>query len=133
MGPSIDHLRGLHLSALTVILGAFAAAALGVLHLHGLLPSSLGGLAVFVTSCPYSAMTGTPCPLCGTVRALGLLLGGAPQASLAVNPLAAALLPAGVVQVAYRAVRVARPAFLWKEELFLLAFGLLPFLFLAFF
>jgi hypothetical protein len=126
MGISADHLRGLHLSALSVLLGAFAAAALGVLHFHELLPSSLGGLAELVTSCPYSTMTRTPCPLCGTVRALSLLVGGELCASLAMNPLAAALLPAGVIQVAYRAIRVVRPSFRWQEELPLLALGLLP-------
>lgn len=39
-------------------------------------------------SCPFHALTGWLCPLCGSLRALHALLLGAPVAALAFNPLA---------------------------------------------
>lgn len=38
-------------------------------------------------SCPFYALTGLLCPLCGSLRALHALLTGAPLAALAFNPL----------------------------------------------
>jgi hypothetical protein len=38
-------------------------------------------------SCPFHALTGWLCPLCGSLRALHALLLGAPAAALAFNPL----------------------------------------------
>ena len=38
-------------------------------------------------SCPFYALTGLLCPLCGSLRALHALLVGAPLAALALNPL----------------------------------------------
>ena len=40
--------------------------------------------------CPFHALTGLPCPTCGTTRALAALCTGRLAASLAWNPLAAA-------------------------------------------
>ena len=38
-------------------------------------------------SCPFYALTGLLCPLCGSLRALHALLTGAPLAALVFNPL----------------------------------------------
>lgn len=38
-------------------------------------------------SCPFHALTGWLCPLCGSLRAAHALLAGAPAAALALNPL----------------------------------------------
>jgi hypothetical protein len=38
-------------------------------------------------SCPFHALTGRLCPLCGSLRALRALFLGAPVAALAFNPL----------------------------------------------
>jgi hypothetical protein len=38
-------------------------------------------------SCPFRALTGWLCPLCGSLRAVHALLRGAPAAALALNPL----------------------------------------------
>jgi hypothetical protein len=38
-------------------------------------------------SCPFHALTGWLCPLCGSLRALHALFQGAPVAALAFNPL----------------------------------------------
>lgn len=38
-------------------------------------------------SCPFHALTGWLCPLCGSLRAVHALLLGAPLAALAFNPL----------------------------------------------
>jgi hypothetical protein len=38
-------------------------------------------------SCPFHALTGWLCPLCGSLRALHALARGAPLAALAFNPL----------------------------------------------
>ena len=45
-------------------------------------------------SCPFHALTGWLCPLCGSLRALHALLLGAPAAALAFNPLTIAGLAA---------------------------------------
>jgi len=38
-------------------------------------------------SCPFHAITGWLCPLCGSLRAIHALLTGSPLAALAFNPL----------------------------------------------
>jgi hypothetical protein len=45
-------------------------------------------------SCPFYALTGLLCPLCGSLRAIHALLTGAPLAALAFNPLLVAGLAA---------------------------------------
>ena len=48
-------------------------------------------------SCPFHALTGWLCPLCGSLRALHALFLGAPVAALAFNPLAIVGLAAGLI------------------------------------
>ena len=48
-------------------------------------------------SCPFHALTGWLCPLCGSLRALHALLTGAPLAALAFNPLTIVLLTAWII------------------------------------
>lgn len=42
--------------------------------------------------CPFRAVTGLPCPTCGTIRAAGHLLRGEFTAAYGTNPLAAAVM-----------------------------------------
>src|SRR5260221_13593579 len=48
-------------------------------------------------SCPFHALTGWLCPLCGSLRALHALLLGAPVAAFSLNPLTTAGVVAGLV------------------------------------
>jgi hypothetical protein len=48
----------------------------------------LPGIAVLLPACPLRALTGLPCPTCGTTRALLALAAGHPAAAIAWNPLA---------------------------------------------
>lgn len=48
-------------------------------------------------SCPFYAITGWTCPLCGSLRAVHALLLGAPLTALAFNPLTIAGLGAWLV------------------------------------
>ncbi len=48
-------------------------------------------------SCPFYALTGLLCPLCGSLRALHALLTGAPLTAFAFNPLLIAGLAAWLV------------------------------------
>jgi hypothetical protein len=48
-------------------------------------------------SCPFSALTGWLCPLCGSLRAVHALLHGAPVAAFALNPLTTVGLAAWLV------------------------------------
>ena len=61
-------------------------------------------------SCPFRAVTGWLCPLCGSLRAVHALLHGAPRAALALNPLATVGIAAGLVAITHDAVRPARTA-----------------------
>lgn len=46
------------------------------------------GLAPFAPRCPFRALTGIPCPTCGTTHAAVALLHGEIGAAVAANPLA---------------------------------------------
>ena len=72
---------GLPLGAILAACGAFAVLAVGLLHLDRL-PVSL---------CVFKAVSGWPCPTCGSTRALGRLLAGDLIGALDMNPLAAVL------------------------------------------
>jgi hypothetical protein len=59
-------------------------------------------------SCPFRALTGWLCPLCGSLRALHALLHGAPRIALALNPLATFGVVAGFGALVHDAVRPTR-------------------------
>ena len=69
---------GLPLGAILAGCGAALALVVGVLHLDRL-PFSV---------CVFKAVTGWPCPTCGSTRALGRLLEGDLPGASAMNPLA---------------------------------------------
>ncbi len=46
-------------------------------------------IAPLLPGCPFNAITGIPCPSCGTTRAALAMLQGRPLLALAFNPLAA--------------------------------------------
>lgn len=48
-------------------------------------------------SCPFHAVTGWLCPLCGSLRAIHALVTGAPLTALAFNPLTIVMLGAWVI------------------------------------
>jgi hypothetical protein len=60
-------------------------ASLSALVLAPVLPA----FARFAPACPLHALTGVPCPTCGSTRAALSLFGGEPLAALAWNPLIA--------------------------------------------
>jgi uncharacterized membrane protein HdeD (DUF308 family) len=59
-------------------------------------------------SCPFFAVTGWLCPLCGSLRAVHALLQGAPRTAWALNPMTTAGLLAGVAAVVADAAHPAR-------------------------
>ena len=56
-------------------------------------------------SCPFHALTGWLCPLCGSLRALHALLAGAPLVALALNPLTTLGVAVAVVAFAHDLLR----------------------------
>jgi hypothetical protein len=72
-------------------------------------------------SCPFHAITGWLCPLCGSLRAAHALLRGAPFAALAFNPLFVVGL--GIWLVARE--RATRVCFSARGLALLIGFGLL--------
>jgi hypothetical protein len=70
-----------------------AAGALSAVALAPVLPV----LARLAPACPFHALTGVPCPGCGTTRAALAFFRGDVAAALAWNPLAATALAAGVL------------------------------------
>jgi hypothetical protein len=112
--------RGIHLATLVFALSLCAVVLLAHLSARGWLGPWLAGGIRFLTLCPYRALTGTPCPLCGTTRAFLFLLQGDLRASLHTNPLAVVLTPMLLAQPIYRLLRVLRPTFKWREEAALL-------------
>jgi hypothetical protein len=75
-------------------------------------------------ACPHLALTGEPCPLCGTVRAALALLAGDVSDSLAHNPLALGLAVAAATQPPYRLLGTLRSVWSWREELVVDGLGL---------
>lgn len=67
-------------------------------------------LAPFAPACPFRALTGVPCPTCGTTHAAVAILHGEIGAAFAANPLAAA---AGIVFVAGGVLAPVWAAFAW--------------------
>ena len=59
-------------------------------------------------SCPFRALTGWLCPLCGSLRALHALVHGAPRVALALNPLTTVGALAGAAALVHDACRPAR-------------------------
>lgn len=51
--------------------------------------------------CPFRAITGLPCPTCGSTRALFAFLGGRPLEALRLNPLAGATMVLAIPYLAY--------------------------------
>ena len=113
--------RGAHLGVLIILMSALSMV---MLSIYAISIDWMEPVLSFLTSCPYRSVSGQPCPLCGTTTATALLFSGEIRASLAVNPLAAAVWPLGLSQLAYRSWRVARPGFALKEELLVDGFGL---------
>ena len=70
-----------------------AAGALSACALAPVLPV----LARFAPVCPFHALTGVPCPGCGSTRAVLALFRGDVAAAFGFNPLAATALAAGIV------------------------------------
>ena len=109
-------IRGLHVAVFAVFAGAWLVVGLAALGTAGALPGPLASAAAFLTSCPYHALTGRPCPLCGVTTAAVALLRGDLEASLALNPLALALATLAVSQPPYRLFRALRPRLSPYEE-----------------
>ncbi|HUT78082.1 MAG TPA: DUF2752 domain-containing protein [Polyangia bacterium] len=105
--PSIsEQARGVHLALLILSLAPWLHLAL----------TAAGALDAFANACPFPALTGEPCPLCGTSRAGLALLSCDLSGSLAHNPLGLGLIVAAVTQPPYRLLRTLRPAWSWREE-----------------
>lgn len=81
----------------------WCAAALGTLALTPLWPS----LTSLLRPCAFRALTGLPCPTCGTTRAALAVLDADLAAAWAVNPLAT------VAVVAFLAGGLVAPAWVW--------------------
>jgi hypothetical protein len=92
---------------------ALAAAAL----LSGFDP----GTTWWFPSCPFHALTGWLCPLCGSLRALRALFLGAPAAALAFNPMTIVGLAAWMLA----RERTAAFCFSARGLAFFIAFGVL--------
>jgi hypothetical protein len=121
--PTPSRIRGIHLALFVIFAGAWLVVGLAALAVAGALPAPLERLAAFLTACPYRAMTGAPCPLCGVTTAALALLHGDVEASLALNPFALALSPLAVSQPVYRLLRALSPRLSLYEELLVTGTG----------
>jgi len=115
--------RNVHLAILVVFAAPWLVVGLTALGTAGALPAPLESFAAFLTSCPYRAIEGRPCPLCGATTAAIALLRGDVYASLSLNPLALALATLAVTQPPYRLFRALRPRFSLYEELLVTGTG----------
>jgi len=120
---SATRIRGVNLAVLVVFAAAWAVVGLTALGVAGALPVSLERATAFLTSCPFRAATGQPCPLCGVTTAALALLCGDVEASLALHPLALALATLAVSQPFYRLLRAVKPRFSLYEELLVTGTG----------
>jgi hypothetical protein len=91
--PHHAALAGLTLAAATVLF-AFDPAATG-----------------WFPSCPFFALTGWLCPLCGSLRAGHALLHGHVSAALALNPLTTVAAAVGFAALAHDGLRPTRSSF----------------------
>lgn len=64
----------------------------------------LRAVAAMLPTCPFHALTGLPCPTCGTTRGVLALVDGRPLDAIAMNPL---VFIGGVCLVSYIAVGMA--------------------------
>ncbi|MCK9461336.1 MAG: DUF2752 domain-containing protein [Proteobacteria bacterium] len=124
MSLSATWIRGVHLALFVIFAAAWAVVGLTALAVAGALPETLERLAAFLTSCPFRAATGQPCPLCGVTTAALALLRGDVEASLALHPAALALATLAVSQPFYRLLRALRPRFSLYEELLVTGTGI---------
>lgn len=74
-----------------------------VLGTAGILGAGWLALGLPTPLCPLHALTGIPCPGCGTTRAAGCLLRGDLPSALGWNPLGTLLLCGALLYVAYAA------------------------------
>jgi Protein of unknown function (DUF2752) len=99
----------------------FIASAVLALAGGGLLAAFDPSTIWWFPSCPFHAITGWECPLCGSLRAIHALVHGAPFAALALNPLTIA----GIAGFALARERTAAFCFSTRGLATLAAFGLL--------
>jgi len=97
--PAVPWTRRVKGPALTALAGS---AAMVALHFHDPHQSGSWGF------CPFLAMTGQPCPLCGGLRAMNDLTRGRVEAALLSNAAAVFILCAGTVLIVRWFVRRAR-------------------------
>ena len=116
MGREPDRSRGIHLAALVLILCLCLVVLLTYFCQRGWCEPALAEWTRFLSFCPFRAMTGAPCPLCGATTAFVRLLQGELKASLEANPLAYSVTPAILSQLVYRTLKMRWPSFAWREE-----------------
>ena len=119
MGLEPYRSRGIHLAALVLILSLCLVVLLAYFCQRGWCEPALAEWTHFLSFCPFRAMFGTPCPLCGTTTAFVRLLQGDLKASLEANPLAYSVTPTILSQLVYRTLRMRWPPFKWREEVVL--------------
>ena len=124
MSLSASRIRGVHVAVLAISCAAWAVVGLAALSVAGALPAPLERLTALLTSCPWRAITGSPCPLCGVTTAALALFQGDVEASLALNPAALALAPLALSQPPYRLLRALRPRLSLYEELLVTGTGI---------
>lgn len=75
------------------------------------------GAGLPMPACPLHALTGIPCPTCGTTRGLAALLHGDMRKAAAFNPLVMAGILAAVFYTAYAAAAVVGLLPRWRVSL----------------
>lgn len=77
-----------------------------IISLSGLFTACWIWLGLPVLTCPFHAITGTPCPTCGITRGLFSLLHGDPRAAFFFNPLGLIILLVIAIYLVYAVVVV---------------------------